>query len=170
MVSPGQCRVCKKREAGSGSGDTDAGADGGSSPVDIEAHLLEYWAYGTSPYGLGLDERKVWTISIREYNALKKVHQDHVLRTHAMYAGLMATLHNAHFKHPRGESERFQMADFMPGGRAPQTAEEKAAIFSAQMEAVKESFRSKKRAASPAPETIPAIVALRNEKRRLNKS
>lgn len=92
------------------------------------------------------------------------------MRTHAMFASLQATLHNAHFKHPRGESEHFQMADFMPGGRPPQTAEEKAAIFSAQMMAIKESFRAKKRAASPPQETIPAIVKERAARSRNGKA
>lgn len=87
------------------------------------------------------------------------------MRTHSLYAAIQATLHNAHFKHPRGESEHFQMVDFMPGGRPPQTAEEKAAIFSTMMEAARESFRARKRAQSPAQEAIPAIVRERAARR-----
>lgn len=87
------------------------------------------------------------------------------MRTQRMYASLMATLHNAHFKHPRGESERFLMDDFLPGGRPPQTAEEKAALFSATMHAMKEAFRSQKRAASPPQEAIPPAVRDRAAKK-----
>ena len=111
---------------------------------------------------------RVWCITQKEYNALKAVHEASVMRTHSMYAALQATLHNAHFKHPRGESERFQMADFMPGGRPPQTAEEKAALFSAMMQQAKEAFRARKRAESPPAEAIPAAVRERAVRRSLN--
>lgn len=107
----------------------------------------------------------MWTVTVREYEALRKVHESAATRIHSMYAALQATLHNAHFKHPQGDSVRFQVDDFMPGGRKPQSAEEKAAIFSAQMMAIKETIRARKRAESPPPEAIPAVVTLRAQKR-----
>ena len=45
-----------------------------------EAYWLELWAYGTSPYGLGLTEAAFWGLGFREFDALRKQHRKHLER------------------------------------------------------------------------------------------
>jgi hypothetical protein len=52
-------------EAGGGASDGIAGQLGG------EEFWLKLWAFGTSPYGLGLPEFDFWLLTPREYAALK---------------------------------------------------------------------------------------------------
>jgi hypothetical protein len=102
----------------------------------------------------------------REYEALKAIHEGHTLKTAAMYAALQATLHNANFKHPDGESARWSMEDFMEGGRKPQSGEDKAAMFGAMMEQTKVALEMRKRMQSPKQSEIPQAVRDRVAARR----
>ena len=36
------------------------------------------WAFGTSPYGLHLETSELWSLTVGEYNALRKVWEDHM--------------------------------------------------------------------------------------------
>ena len=54
----------------------------------------------------------LWGLTPREYGALKDQWEDSRQFQQALYAGLQATLHNAHFKQPTGG---FRAAQFMPG-------------------------------------------------------
>lgn len=95
---------------GARSGDG-AGA-GGLEDGDRDAYWLEIWAYGTSPYGLGLDEETLWSLTPREFEALKRQHERSHVPAMWMHAAIQATLHNAHF---RGENQpAFQASQFMP--------------------------------------------------------
>lgn len=92
------------------------------------------WAFGTSPYGLALEPEVLWSLSPREYDALKEQWQKSRDEQRQMYAEVQATLHNAWL---RGKDQpAFIAVDFL-GGRPPQTAEEKAAVFSSLLEARK---------------------------------
>lgn len=121
---------------------------------------------------MGLDEKRLWCLTGREYEALRKVHEASVLRLHSMYAAIQATLHNAHFKHPAGESGRFQMDAFMPGGsKRAATAEEKAieqaAMFSAHMEAAADLKRQAPGGLAnvPVPQAVLDLRAARQRER-----
>ena len=71
---------------------------------------LDIWAFGTSPYGLGLTEGRLWTMTPREFIALKRV-----------WGMREALFYNAHF---RGADEPAYIAeDFIdPIGRLERKA------------------------------------------------
>lgn len=103
------------------------------------------WAFGTSPYGLSLAPWDFWCLTPREFAALRKQYERDRDLTLQIHACLQATLHNAHFRgsqHPQA----FRAEDFMPGGRKPQTVEEKKALIGAQMEMIAARFRAKRQA------------------------
>ena len=52
-----------------------AASDGGTAGTDqlSEDYWIDLWAYGTSPVGLGLSERRFWSLTRREYYALHRV-------------------------------------------------------------------------------------------------
>lgn len=86
------------------------------------------------------------------------MHESCLTQMQTLYAGVQATLHNAHFKHPDGEGARWSMEDFLPGGRKPQSAEDKVAAFKAMIEGRRSKIADLERRKSPAEEAIPAIV------------
>ena len=104
----------------------------------------------------------------REFETLSAAHETALSRHQAMYAGLQATLHNAHFKHPDGDGARFSMEDFMSGGRKPQTAEDKVAAFKSMLESRQVAIEARKRAESPDPASLPEKVRKRAERMRTN--
>ena len=57
-----------------------------------------------------MEPEYLWSLSPREYNALRKVYEQSRDHTTSMYASLQATLHNAWF-----QGRKFTAADFMPG-------------------------------------------------------
>lgn len=70
------------------------------------------WAFGVSPYGLGLSDRALWGLTPREYAALKDQWESSREFHQSLYAGLQATLHNTAGKSFKG---RFSPAMWMPG-------------------------------------------------------
>ena len=87
--------------------------------------MVDTWAFGTSPHGLGLTEEYLWSLTPREYAELRKVWQsgrDHSAR---LVAVIQATLHNAHWP----SEIPFQAEDFTGTGdraaRVKQAAKEK---------------------------------------------
>ncbi len=52
----------------------------------VRKHWLKLWAFGTSPYGLGLEPNVFWALDKEEHKALIMV-----------WAAKEATFHNAHF-------------------------------------------------------------------------
>ncbi len=71
-------------DSGASVGGNDRGADTVGLTTD---EWLNIWAFGVSPYGLGLSEGRLWTMTPREFIALKRV-----------WAVREAAFHNAHFR------------------------------------------------------------------------
>ncbi len=56
------------------------------------------WAFGTSAHGLALDAAYLWTLTPREFWALRQVWREGIERQSYSFAALQATLYNAHFE------------------------------------------------------------------------
>lgn len=69
------------------------------------------WAFGTSPHGLGLPGRTLWSLEVREYDALKAVWQDARDFQTGLVSALRADLHNTGF---RDFGQTFEPGDFDP--------------------------------------------------------
>ena len=80
------------------------------------------WAFGTSPTGLALSETDLWSLTPREYAALRDQWFKMQENSRGLVAILQATLCNIH----RGENEvPFIPADFLgTGNRAERKAEQ----------------------------------------------
>lgn len=84
--------------ASSAGGDPPDGS-GPSGPVTRdEAYWRKLWAFGTSPYGLGLSESALWSLTPIEYDELREVWRDHRQFHKDLYAGLMTVMSRAWFK------------------------------------------------------------------------
>ena len=80
---------------------------------------MRLWAFGTSPYGLALSEKRLWTLSPREFEALR-----------AQWARHQAILHNGALH--RKDGQMWEPAHFgatMSGPR--QTWQEQLAVMQA---------------------------------------
>ena len=55
------------------------------------------WAFGISRDGLGLTEATLWSLTPREFSALRQVWLDGIERQNYLHASIQATLYNAHF-------------------------------------------------------------------------
>lgn len=80
------------------------GHEDGGSPVDREERWLRIWAFGTSPYGLGLVSEALWRLTPREFIALKRI-----------WAEDRAVFANAHFVRKEGDPP-FTADDFLFAG------------------------------------------------------
>ena len=102
--------VCKKNWAAvAESSGSSASANDGYD----EAFWLRQWAFGTSSTGIGLSSIQFWSLTPKEFQALTKEWEKHREFECSLYAGLQATLHNAHFK--RDDGQGWSPAMFMPG-------------------------------------------------------
>ena len=106
----------KSSAGGSGPGSARDGRDGEPDAELTADRWLEIWAFGTSPYGLGLTARQLWGLCSREHDALIKVRTEARERDKAMLAALRADLHNTS---ARQFERHFDPADFMPGSQEP---------------------------------------------------
>jgi hypothetical protein len=59
---------------------------------------LKSWAYAVSPHGLGLSEERSWSLTPREYSALREIHEQSLYR----WALQQSAYYNVHF---RGKGE-----------------------------------------------------------------
>lgn len=77
---------------------------------------MKLWAYGTSPHGLGLQPDRFWTLTIREFQALKSVHRSELMR----WAIEQASFHNLNFlardSQGRPTEEPWKPEDFLGEG------------------------------------------------------
>jgi hypothetical protein len=55
---------------------------------------LRIWAFGTSRSGLGLDADTLWSLTPREYAALRDIWKEGLDRERAMHAEIIATMFN----------------------------------------------------------------------------
>ena len=96
----------------------------GEAELTKDERRLRLWAFGTSPYGLGLRASDLWQLSPREFKALRDVHDAALTRwaiQQAMYA-------NVHFRerdeHGKAVDAAFIPEDFLgAGNRAQRTAQ-----------------------------------------------
>lgn len=110
-----------KSTAGGGAPD----AAGSCAGVDSVDYWLDIWAFGTSPYGLGLTPERLWGLCHREYSALQKQWERARSDQLSIMAALRADLHNTAgktFKH------NFKPQDFMPGA-SPDSIEATARLY-----------------------------------------
>jgi hypothetical protein len=92
---------------------TGSGVSHGAGPdgqLDPEERWLRLWAYGTSPHGLGVDPRRFWSLTVREFHALQQVHKAALMR----WAIERAQFMNANFVH--GDDEKWTPEDFLGEG------------------------------------------------------
>lgn len=92
---------------------------------------METWAFGTSPYGLGLTEEKLWRLTPREHRALVQQWENSRMLPLQLHASIQATLHNV-----AGKTFKDTVSPdmFMPGyQKQPQSLEAKMAIFAGMM-------------------------------------
>lgn len=79
------------------------------------------WAFATSAAGLGLSEARFWSMTMREYRAIKAVWKRVDDRPEELAARILAVLHNAHFQ---TDGVPWMPADFMgEEGRSKRVAE-----------------------------------------------
>lgn len=91
----------------------------GASPDQLkgEQFWLDLWAYGRSPYGLGLAESEFWGLGFREFDALRREHRKH-LRRWALELSLHANIWR------KADSAPFTPEDFLdPASREKRLAE-----------------------------------------------
>ena len=73
-------------------------------------------------YGLGLTPEEFWCSTPREFAAHARLADERRNFEQSMYAGLQATLHNAHFVRDKGQppfSPAMFMPDYRPKDKAP---------------------------------------------------
>jgi hypothetical protein len=76
------------------------------------------YAFATTPvHGLGMTGPEFWSSTPREFAARRKVFEQSREYSASLYAGLQATLHNAHFRTERSQPV-FTAEMFLPGYRA----------------------------------------------------
>ena len=127
-------------------GKSTAGGDGspgtagytGQPELRGEDYWLHIWSFGTSPYGLNLPERVLWSLTPREFSALKAEWAEYREFQARQVAGIQATMSNAWFK--RSDGQHFVADDFMPGGRKPQSVEEKRAVIRSMLTRAAQKF------------------------------
>lgn len=75
---------------------------------------MNIWAFGTSPYGLGLTADALWDLTEREYTALRgvwKASRSHLDRKFAEVQCMLANI----YRNKDERSEPFAVEEFMPG-------------------------------------------------------
>lgn len=86
---------------------------------------MKLWAYGTSPHGLGLPSDHFWTLTVREFQALKSVHRSELMR----WAIEQASFHNLNFlardSQGRPTEEPWKPEDFLGEGNRTLRNDEK---------------------------------------------
>lgn len=92
----------------------DAGERAADEPDGGPAYWRRLWAFGTSPYGLGLDELAFWDLTLSEFRALKRVRKDCFDENRIQIAQLRADLHNIHYRSEKTDKV-WTAAMFMPG-------------------------------------------------------
>lgn len=103
--------------AGDGSGTEPAGSDrSGELARLFQEDRLDIWAFGTAPapFGLGLKEAYLWSLTPCEFHTLRRRHDAHVERSQWQLATIQATLYNAHFRGTR--EAQYEPADFLGTG------------------------------------------------------
>jgi hypothetical protein len=77
------------------------------------------YSFATQPVqGLGMTGPEFWAATPREFAARRKVWEQAREHTMHLYAGMQATLHNAHFRTERSQPV-FTAEMFLPGYEAP---------------------------------------------------
>lgn len=96
------------------------------------------WAFGTSQQGLALTSERLWDLTGREYDALRRIWQAKADREFSMYAEQQANIRNApHRTKPNGQpysAEDFggkpaKKPDFASGRVATQSPEHQRLVF-----------------------------------------
>lgn len=72
---------------------------------------MRLWALGTSPYGLGLTSEAFWSLTWREFDALKEVYDAPIER----WAVEVSMFANAHFRD--GNAAAWEPDDFLGKGK-----------------------------------------------------
>ena len=77
-----------------------------------EEYWLDLWAFGTSPYGLGLTAETLWGLCDREFRALSRQWERAREYQMTLVAAMRADLFNTSAK---GYDRTFEARDFLPG-------------------------------------------------------
>ena len=101
--------LAPKTASGDGSGAAGDRDDGASELT--EEYWLDLWAFGTSPYGLGLTEDKLWGLCPVEYLALKEQWKRSQEQSIHLLAVLRADIYNTAGK---TYDRTFEPKDFLP--------------------------------------------------------
>lgn len=109
---------------------------------------MRLWAFATSRDGLGLTSEQFWALSVREFNALKRVHRDTLIR----WAIDRAQFMNAHFV--KAGEEPWLPADFLGEGNRETRNDEKQLSLIAAAQVNAELAKIKK--GDPPPEGLPS--------------
>ncbi len=73
---------------------------------------METWAFGTSPHGLGLPEKRLWSLTPRQHKALCKVWRMNREFDSMAIAALRADIHNSSEMLQRQDKRRWTPQDF----------------------------------------------------------
>ena len=103
---------------------------------------MRLWAFGTSPYGLGLSSAALWSLTPREFEALREIWSSARRHLDMRFAELQSTLHNAWFKRDDGP---FGAEEFMPSFKPPDIKPANPAKLHAHFLTVKAAMAARKR-------------------------
>lgn len=84
---------------------------------------MRLWAFATSKDGLGLEERKLWSLTTRKYNALVRVWEDARYREDVRSALIRLDLRNAWCTSEKNHPDGWQLDEILPprGGKREDT-------------------------------------------------